>query len=77
MGSAQVRAIRVSYAGKLGYELCRDGDFTKKCSALETGVDRFLDTSQDFIDADTVCKIKAKRCALAYFSVCACDAKTA
>jgi len=93
--AAQVRAIRVSYAGELGYELympCyqlpsiyaslfRVGaemglvdfggyafnsmrmekmyrawghEFTEEMSGVEAGMDRFIDTSRDFIGAEVI-----------------------
>ncbi|MCH8104207.1 MAG: GcvT family protein [Proteobacteria bacterium] len=93
--SAQVRVIRVSYAGELGYELhmrsyqllsiydsiCRVGEdynlrdfggyafnsmrmekmyraygneFTEEISGLEAGMDRFIDTSRNFIGCENL-----------------------
>jgi len=93
--SAEVRAIRVSYAGELGYELymptyqlpsiyeslfrvgaelgLRDfgtfafnslrmekayrawnHEYTEEISAVEAGMERFIDTSRDFIGVDVV-----------------------
>lgn len=95
LDSAEVRAIRVSYAGELGYELymptyqmpsiydslfrvgaelgLRDfgtlafnslrmekayrawnHEYTEEVSAVEAGMERFIDTSRDFIGVDVV-----------------------
>ncbi len=95
--SAEVFAMRVSYAGELGWELhmpswqlisiyeslmeageplgltdfggqafnsmrlekmyrAYGGEFTEEISALEAGMDRFLDLSRDFIGADNIRK---------------------
>jgi dimethylglycine dehydrogenase len=95
LDSADVRVLRVSYAGELGYELhmpvyqlltiyeslervgaqfnlrafggyafnsmrmekmyrAWGSEFTEEISALEAGMDRFTDTSRDFIGVDSI-----------------------